>query len=241
MTRRIRHDFSLIAQDLSMSLKEFGSPGKYVLEHISSRCSSRRGINSFDESERAIMGDGTSEGKLTKVLTRRRAIAAVAMGWGAMVLKPIVVRAESDGGISHTAEAIHQENTFKASRKRVYEALTDTRQFDKVIEISGAKKSPALGTRPTLISGEVGGGFVIFGGHIIGRQIELVPDTRIIQAWRVVDWEPGIYSIARFELREQVDGTRIVFDHTGFPKGLGSHLAEGWRLHYWEPLEKFLA
>ena len=156
-------------------------------------------------------------------------------------MKPILASAESEDEISHTAEAIHQENTYKASRKRVYEALTDTAQFDKVIEISGAKKSMALGTKPTQISGEAGGAFVIFGGHIIGRQIDLVPNQRIIQAWRVVDWEPGVYSIARFELKEQGEETRIVFDHTGFPKGLGAHLAEGWRLHYWEPLEKFLA
>jgi uncharacterized protein YndB with AHSA1/START domain len=187
------------------------------------------------------MGDGTSEAILDRRLTRRGAITAVAMGWGAMALRPIVASAESEGEISHAAEAIHQENTFKASRKRIYEALTDTGQFDKVIEISGAKKSMALGTKPTRISGEVGGAFVIFGGHIVGRQIDLVPTQRIIQAWRVVDWEPGVYSIARFELKEQGDGTRIVFDHTGFPKGLGAHLAEGWRLHYWEPLEKFLA
>ena len=187
------------------------------------------------------MGDGTSEGIPAGRLTRRGAICAVAMGWGGMALRPITARAESEGEISHAAEAIHQENTFKGSRKRVYEALTDTGQFDRIIEISGAKKSTALGTRPTHISAEAGGAFVIFGGHIIGRQIDLVPNQRIIQAWRVVDWEPGVYSIARFELKEQGDGTRIVFDHTGFPKGLGAHLAEGWRLHYWEPLAKFLA
>jgi uncharacterized protein YndB with AHSA1/START domain len=186
------------------------------------------------------MGDETSEEILARRLTRRGAITAVAMGWGGMALIPFVASAESEDEISHTAEAIHQENTFKASRKRVYEALTDTGQFDKIIEISGAKKSTALGTKPTQISGEAGGEFVIFGGHIIGRQIDLVPNLRIIQAWRVVDWEPGVYSIARFELKEQGDGTRIVFDHTGFPKRLGSHLAEGWRLHYWEPLAKFL-
>jgi len=82
--------------------------------------------------------------------------------------------------------------------------------------------------------------FILFGGHIIGRQIELVPNERIVQAWRVVDWEPGVYSIAKFELREQGSGTKIVLDHMGFPKGLGEHLAAGWRSHYWEPLEKFL-
>lgn len=35
-------------------------------------------------------------------------------------------------GISHTAEAIHQEVVIKANRKRVYEVLTDTEQFRKL-------------------------------------------------------------------------------------------------------------
>jgi uncharacterized protein YndB with AHSA1/START domain len=174
-------------------------------------------------------------------ISRRRALAAVAMAWGGLALAPGVVHAESEGEISHSAEAIHQEREFKASRQRVYEALTDTRQFDKVIEISGAKKVKALGNQPTQISTEVGGPFVIFLGHIIGRHIELVPNQRIVQAWRVVDWEPGVYSIARFELKEAGGGTRIIFDHTGFPKGQGAHLADGWNGHYWDPLEKFLA
>jgi activator of HSP90 ATPase len=150
-------------------------------------------------------------------------------------------RAESEEEISHTAESIHQETSFKASRKRVYEALTDTKQFDKVIHLSDDMKSMAPGATPTEISREVGGAFALFGGHIIGRQVELVPNEQIVQAWRVEGWEPGVYSIARFELTEQGSGTRIIFDHTGFPKGLAEHLAAGWKAHYWEPLEKFLA
>jgi hypothetical protein len=51
---------------------------------------------------------------------------------------------------------------------------------------------------------------------------------------------PGIYSIAKFELVEHGSGTKIVFDHTGFPIGDREHLAEGWKMNYWEPLEKFL-
>lgn len=141
--------------------------------------------------------------------------------------------------ISHSAEAIHQENVFRANRKRVYEALTETKQFDKLVRLSGI--SAALGTKPTQISNEVGGTFAIFGGHIIGRQLELLPDERIVQAWRVVDWEPGWYSIAKFNLVEQGSGTKIVFDHTGFPKGLGEHLASGWKEHYWDTLEKYFA
>jgi hypothetical protein len=56
----------------------------------------------------------------------------------------------------------------------------------------------------------------------------------------VGNWDPGVYSIAKFELTEHRAGTKIVFDHTGFPKGDGEHLASGWKAHYWEPLQAFL-
>jgi activator of HSP90 ATPase len=102
---------------------------------------------------------------------------------------------------------------------------------------TGAVKAP----NPPEISREPGGAFALFGGYIFGRQLELVPNERIVQAWRVGSWDPGIYSIARFELAEQGSGTKIVFDHTGFPKGKAEHLAEGWKINYWEPMGKFLA
>jgi uncharacterized protein YndB with AHSA1/START domain len=174
-------------------------------------------------------------------ISRRRAFATVGMAWCGAAFASAAARAESGGEVSYTSEAIHQEPVIKASRKRVYDALTTTDQFDKVIEISGAKKVASLGTEPTQISTEIGGPFVIFLGHIIGRQLELVPNELIVQAWRVADWPKGVYSIARFELTESGAGTRIIFDHTGFPKGLGTHLADGWTEHYWEPLVKLLA
>jgi activator of HSP90 ATPase len=99
----------------------------------------------------------------------------------------------------------------------------------------------SLGTKPTEISRETGGAFTIFGGHITGRQVDLVPNERIVQAWRVDGWNTGVYSIAKFDLVEQASGTKIVFDHTGFPPGLGKHLAAGWKAHYWEPLQKLVA
>ena len=138
--------------------------------------------------------------------------------------------------ISRTAESIHQEVAFKASRKRVYGALTDAKQFTKVVAFS-----PMKGAAPATISPEAGGSFSCFGGHIVGRNVELVPNERVVQAWRVVDWEPGVYSIARFELEGEGSQTKLLFDHTGFPNGKAEHLAAGWKEHYWEPLEKYLA
>jgi len=132
-------------------------------------------------------------------------------------------------GISHSAEAIHQEVVIKANRKRVYEVLTDTEQFRKL-----------SGGLATEISREAGGAFSLFGGVITGRHIELVPGERIVQAWRS-EWAPGEYSIARFVLKEQGSDTKIVFDHTGFPQGAAEHLATGWKAHYWDGLARYFA
>ena len=175
--------------------------------------------------------------------TRRQVIAAVGMAIGGVALGSSRGWAkEAEEEISHTADAIHQEPVFKASRKRVYEALTDAKQFDKVIQMSAAVKSGmAKAPNPPEISREVGGAFALFGGYIFGRQLELVPNERIVQAWRVGSWDAGIYSIAKFALVEEGSGTKIVFDHTGFPKGDAEHLAEGWKINYWEPLGKLLA
>ena len=143
--------------------------------------------------------------------------------------------------ITHSCESIHQTVVFKASRKRVYEALTDEKQFDKVVKLSAAMQSGmSLGNKPTQIAREVGGAFTLFGGHILGRHVELAPGERIVQAWRVAPWEAGVYSIARFEFSDQGPDTKLVFEHTGFPNGQGEHLAEGWRGNYWEPLKKVL-
>jgi len=68
-----------------------------------------------------------------------------------------------------------------------------------------------------------------------------VPSQRIVQAWRETSWKPGVYSIVKFELAEQGSGTRLIFDHTGFPSGAGDHLAAGWKSHYWDPLEALLS
>ncbi len=186
------------------------------------------------------INDRTNLLAMTYEPTRRQAIMGALIACGGLTLGATNSSAETDSGISRTAESIHQEPVFKANRKRVYEALLDSAQFDKVIQISGVMQSMHLPGKPTEISPEPGGAFVLFGGYITGRNVELVPNQRIVQAWRTGSWDPGVYSIARFELVEQASGCKIVFDHTGFPKGEAEHLASGWKAHYWEPLNKLL-
>ena len=75
---------------------------------------------------------------------------------------------------------------------------------------------------------------------IHGRNIECVPGQRLIQAWRVKNWDEGVYSLVSFDLRAEGNATRVVFKHLGYPEGQGEHLDQGWHTNYWEPLRKFL-
>jgi len=174
--------------------------------------------------------------------TRRQLLAGLGIALGGVALSAKNAWASAEEEISHAAESIHQEPVFKANRKRVYEALTDAKQFDKVIRLSAAMKDGMPpDAAPTQISREAGGTFSLFGGYVTGRHIELVPNERIVQAWRAGSWDPDAYSIAKFVLVEQGAGTKLILDHTGFPKGTAEHLAAGWKMNYWEPLEKLLA
>jgi activator of HSP90 ATPase len=177
---------------------------------------------------------------LSTLTGRRQWIVGAAVATGGLALPSTEARPTVDQGVSHQAEAIHQEVVFKASAQRLYAALLDAEQFQKVELLSGAMTGAQLAAQPAVISREPGGSFSLFGGYIVGRQIELVPDQRIVQAWRVGNWQSGVYSIAHFEFTEQGSSTKLAFDHTGFPAGAGEQLASGWRAHYWEPLEKFL-
>ena len=175
--------------------------------------------------------------------TRRQWIATSALAAGSVAFRPTRISAAEPEGISHSAEAIHQEPTLAASPHRVYEVLMDEHQFDKVIQASGVMQSAALQKmkKPTEISREVGGAFTLFGGYIYGRHLELVPNELVVQAWRVGSWDRGLYSVVRFGLTSTPGGTKLIFDHTGFPNGDAEHLAEGWQAHYWEPMRKVLA
>ncbi len=83
---------------------------------------------------------------------------------------------------------IRQEVTFATSSQRVYETLTDAKQFS------------AFSGEPAEIDAKAGGAFSCFGGMITGRNVELKPGQRIVQAWRAGNWPEGVYSIVKFEL-----------------------------------------
>lgn len=171
---------------------------------------------------------------VTDLPTRRQLIAGIPFAFGALsaALAPKAWAQKMQETQSAGAEAsltyLHQEVETHAAAQRIYDVLLDSKQF------------AAFTGMPAEISREAGGAFSMFGGLVTGRNIELLPNQRIVQAWRPGSWDPGIYSLVKFELQTKGSGTTIVLDHTGFPQGTYRHLNAGWYERYWEPLKKFL-
>ena len=157
---------------------------------------------------------------------------------------PVLVSAQtSQGAKSRQADSssasasivIHQEVDYTVSPNRLYEVLLSTKKFREMTSLlSGFTATSAT------IDSALGGACSVFDGHIVARNVELVPNKRIVQAWRVVTWPEGVWSIARFEFRQQGNGTHLVFDHIGFPEGLREHLTDGWKEHYFDALRKYV-
>jgi len=126
------------------------------------------------------------------------------------------------------SKPIHQSVTFKASPHDVYEALMDS------------NKHAAFSGSPARISREVGGEYMAYDGYITGKNLELVPDKKIVQSWRAVDWPEGKLSTITFELKPAAGGTRLDFTHTDLPDGTEAEFTQGWIENYWEPMKKML-
>lgn len=123
--------------------------------------------------------------------------------------------------------AINQTVTIKTSPEKLYNAITSAEEFSKV---TGA---------PAEIAEEEGGAFSCFAGQIVGRHLELKPDKRIVQAWRVGAWPESVYSIVKFDINESGAATTVSLEHTGFPEDAAEHLEGGWHKMYWQPLQAY--
>jgi activator of HSP90 ATPase len=121
-----------------------------------------------------------------------------------------------------------------AAPDAVYDVLTD-----------GARFAAATGL-PACITDRAGEPFTAFGGRIEGRQIELVPGRRVVQAWRFgrehpSPWPEGVYSLVSFSLAAVRGGTSLVIEHTAVPAQWRDHIAGGYPAFYEQPLQRYFA
>jgi len=165
------------------------------------------------------------------LLNRRQILVSSALGFSSVSLlrSALGQEAMADAIPAKLRSSLRQTVDFNVPPEKVYKALLTSSQFAK---FSGMAAQ---------IDPHEGGAFTMFGGLIKGRNIELVPNKRVVQAWRPGSWDQGAYSVVKFDLTETPTGTKVTLDHTGFPEGDFDSLSEGWHMHYWDRLKIFFA
>ncbi len=97
----------------------------------------------------------------------------------------------------------------------------------------------AMTGSPAIISASVGGEFEAWDGYIHGRNLELIPGKRIVQAWRTTEFsadEPDLR--IDIVLEAQGEQTRLTLHHTGLPPH-GGQYEQGWVDAYFEPMQAY--
>jgi activator of HSP90 ATPase len=201
----------------------FSGPAKYDLEHNLAACSHAL----THEYLEGAMNEFTRRQMAGGIALAFCSLATVSTGLAEAPQQTMQEKPATPANRARTS--LHEEVELKSTPQRIYEVLLDAKQF------------AAFTGMPAEIDPKPGGAFSMFGGQIVGRNVELVPNQRIVQAWRPTHWDPGIYSIAAFAFKPKAGGTLVVLDHKGFPEGDFDHLEWGWHNHYWEPLKKFLS
>ena len=123
-------------------------------------------------------------------------------------------------------KTIKQKIQFKASAHSVFEALMDSKKHAKFT--GGA----------ATISRKVGGKFSVFDGYATGKNLELIPDEKIVQTWRTSEWNEEEDSQVVFEIVPSKSGCTLTFTHTNVPKEQYSAIKQGWIDFYWVPMKK---
>jgi activator of HSP90 ATPase len=128
------------------------------------------------------------------------------------------------------SDVIQQEVVLDASTSQVFEALMDSKTHS---DFTGD---------PAIISRDVGGKFSAHDGMVSGINVELVPNKRIVQAWRAKPFPEGVYTIARIELDSQgAKKTKLTLTHQGVPSPALEMISKGWEENYWAKLKAYFA
>lgn len=107
--------------------------------------------------------------------------------------------------------------------------------------MDSAKHSEATGMRAR-INRKPGGAFTAFEGALWGKNLLIIPNRLIVQAWRSTNFnksDPD--SILILEFRKAAGGSEIEMVHVNVPSQDHKGVTKGWPKYYWKPWKAYLA
>jgi uncharacterized protein YndB with AHSA1/START domain len=92
------------------------------------------------------------------------------------------------------------------------------------------------------MSSIVGADYSAWDGYITGKNLELVPPSRIVQSWRTSEFaETDPDSIITVTLSPSGNGTLLKLEHCNVPDGQTSYEHGGWQENYFTPMTDYFA
>lgn len=99
----------------------------------------------------------------------------------------------------------------------------------------------AMTGSPAKASVRIGGRFTAWDGYISGKNLELEPGKRIVQAWRTTEFGTGDEdSVVEVTFKPSANGTRVTIRHSRLPVH-GAQYRQGWIDFYLKPMKAYFA
>jgi len=85
-----------------------------------------------------------------------------------------------------------------------------------------------------------GAPFTAWDGYISGKNVELIKNKFIKQAWRTLEFDSAWPdSIVELKLVQKKDKTTLYLHHYNLQKGNAIKYKIGWKEHYFEPMKRY--
>lgn len=120
-------------------------------------------------------------------------------------------------------------DVMPTSKEAVYDAWLSTEKHTKMTNSEMAVAS--------IVAGD---SFSAYDGYISGKNVDLVPYTKIIQTWRTTDFSDDEEdSMIEITLKDDGPGKAVItLTHSNLPPH-GKKYEEGWRTHYFLPMKAY--
>ncbi|XP_049812542.1 activator of 90 kDa heat shock protein ATPase homolog 1-like [Schistocerca nitens] len=83
---------------------------------------------------------------------------------------------------------------------------------------------------------EPGGTFELLRGNISGQFLELVPNSKIYQTWRISNWPDGHFSTVLIEIEQLLDGIEVKLTQESIPESHLDTMKDNWNRYYWDAM-----
>jgi activator of HSP90 ATPase len=126
-------------------------------------------------------------------------------------------------------KAIEQSVRFSASPEELFEIYIDSKKHSAAT--GGAAK----------MSRKTGGKFTAWDGMLSGKNLLVLENDTIVQAWRGSHWkksDPDSILILKFS--KAPGGAQVDLTHVNVPEHDHAGVTKGWKTYYWEPWKKYL-